>query len=285
MQIDRTRAAELGRDTLEILHAGTYQAPSGHMVDLREAITQARIRTITYPPDRKVRPAATDMHPTQVMVSNETTLAAATRLVAEGRWPVALNFASARHPGGGFLSGARAQEESLARSSALYACLEGNPMYAWHEARRNPFYSDYAIYSPDVPVFRTDRGVLLDDPYQCAFITCPAVNAKVALERDPACHPAIRRAMAQRIARVLAVAAAHGHEHLILGAWGCGAFGNDPGEIAPLFQAALTGPYRGVFATILFAILDWSAHHTIVGPFEQAFAEGWDQQPPAVNCE
>src|SRR5262249_17755566 len=149
-----------------------------------------------------------------VMVTNETTLAAASRLTTAGRSPVALNFASARHPGGGFLGGARAQEESLARASALYACLEGNPLYAWHETHRNPFYTDYAIYSPHVPVFRADSGVLLDEPYFCAFITCPAVNARVALERDPACRPAIRSAMAQRIERVLAIAAAHNHAHI-----------------------------------------------------------------------
>lgn len=75
----------------------------------------------------------------------------------------ALNFASATHPGGGFLSGARAQEESIARSSGLFACLEGREMYSWHRSRLDAMYSDWIIYSPDVPVFRTDDGELLEE--------------------------------------------------------------------------------------------------------------------------
>jgi len=88
-----------------------------------------------------------------------------------------LNFASATHPGGGFLSGARAQEEYLARSSGLYACIRDNPMYAFHRSRSDPHYTNYAVYSPEVPVFRSDDGSLLDEPYTVGIITSPAVNA------------------------------------------------------------------------------------------------------------
>ena len=108
-----------------------------------------------------------------IELANETTLVASRRLVDAGYRPVALNVALAKHPGGGFLTGARAQEESLARSSALFACLDGNPMYDFHRARQDPMYSDYALYSPDVPVIRADDGTLLDDPYMCSFVTCP----------------------------------------------------------------------------------------------------------------
>src|SRR5262249_8431514 len=227
---------------------GGYLAPSGRRVDLRESIARARAETRTYPPERDVPLATPSWRATQIRVTNESTLTAASGLASAGHRPVALNFASARHPGGGFLGGALAQEESLARSSALYTCLDGNPMYAWHETHRDPFYTDYAIYSPDTPVFRDDDGVLLEEPYPCAFITCAAVNARVALDRDPACGPTIRAAMARRIVRVLAIAAAHAHAHIVLGAWGCGVFGNDPHEIAMLFHAAVRGPYRDVFA-------------------------------------
>jgi uncharacterized protein (TIGR02452 family) len=85
---------------------------------------------------------------TVIEVKNETTLAAARRLLDLARKPVALNFASATHPGGGFLSGGLAQEESLARSSGLYACLRNNPMYEYHRSNYDPLYSNYAIYSP-----------------------------------------------------------------------------------------------------------------------------------------
>jgi uncharacterized protein (TIGR02452 family) len=271
MHLERKRTAEHAHETLQILQDGVYLAPSGHRVDLREGIAQAKAGTETYPPEREVPRAIPARHATTITITNESTLAAAHRLATAGHGPVALNFASARHPGGGFLSGAQAQEESLARTSALYACLHGNPMYAWHETNRDPFYTDYAIYSPDVPIFREESGALLEEPYRCAFITCPAVNAKVALERNPNCGLAIRAAMAKRIERVLAIAAAHHHTHIVLGAWGCGVFGNDPHDIAALFRAALGGPFRGVFAGVTFAVLDSSPARSTLSPFEQAF--------------
>ena len=204
-------------------------------------------------------------------MANETTLVAARRLIAAGYRPAALNFASARHPGGGFLNGARAQEESLARSSGLYACLVGNAMYDLHEARRDAMYTDYVIYSPDVPVFRDDNGTLLAEPYLCSFITSPAVNAKVVLEREPSRRAEIPKVMWRRILKVLAVAAIHGHQALVLGAWGCGAFGNDSREIAGLFQRALAEDFRDVFAQVVFAVTDWSKERRFIGPFCEVF--------------
>lgn len=140
-------------------------------------------------------------------------------------------------------------------------------------------YSDYAIYSPDVPVFRTDEGALLEKPYLCSFITCPAVNAKVVLERDASRRSEIREVMRRRIARVFAIAALHltdvphPRDALILGAWGCGAFGNDSEEIAELFGEALSGYASGVFEHVVFAITDWSENERFIGPFYRVFAK------------
>ena len=89
---------------------------------------------------------------------NATTLEVARGLADEGHRVAALNFASARNPGGGFLTGARAQEESLARASGLYAMLLDDPMYDHHRSRKDPLYTAWVIYSPDVPVFRLDEG-------------------------------------------------------------------------------------------------------------------------------
>ena len=75
--------------------------------------------------------------------------------------------------------------------------------------------------------------------------------------------------MDERVGRVLAVAALHGHEVLVLGAWGCGVFRNDPAMIADLFQAALAGRFRGAFTHVVFAVLDASGE--TIGSFEQVF--------------
>ena len=268
--MDRDLAERLGHETVQSIRAGGYAAPSGKWVDLREAVAAARQGTIEYPPETAVAPPATNEHVTRFSVENGTVLAVGRRLTANGPF-AALNFASAAHPGGGFLAGARAQEESIARSSALCHCLEGREMYAHHRVRRDAMYTDYVIYSPDVPVFRDDEGQLLDRPWPLSIITCPAVNANGLLY---AAHRTaeIRARMRGRTARVLSVAAHHQHRRLILGAWGCGAFGLDPEMMAAIFKDALTGSHRGVFEVIVFAITDWSADHRFIGPFERAFA-------------
>jgi uncharacterized protein (TIGR02452 family) len=265
----RSEAARLGKETVAILDAGGYAGPAG-WVDLREVIANAVNGTRDYPaggPLPHVEPQASTR--TVFEVVNETTLAAAARLVSSH--PVAaLNFASAYHAGGGFLGGARAQEESLARSSALYACLRDRPMYAFHQMHRDPLYTDWTIHSADVPVFRRDDGELLAEPYCCTFITCAAVNAKVVLERDPSRVAEITDAMRVRIDKVLDVAALHGHRTLVLGAWGCGVFGNDPSTIARLFRTALDR-FRTTFDRVAFAIVDWTDDERIIGPFRREF--------------
>jgi uncharacterized protein (TIGR02452 family) len=270
-RMSRTRAAELGRETLRILEAGHYRTEAEDVVELGDLLRAAVEGTRSYPPDEPIPGVGPGREETRIEVANESTLAAARRLIDDGFRPVALNFASAKHPGGGFLGGARAQEESLARSSGLFACLAGNPMYEYHRTRGDPMYSGYAIYSPDVPVFRADDGSLLDRPYTCSFLTAPAVNARVVLERDPSRLPEIRAAMRERVDRVLAIAASHGHDAAVLGAWGCGVFGNDGRVVAGLFRRALDEGFRGVFGRAIFAILDWSEDGHFIGPFRAAF--------------
>lgn len=206
-KISREKAAAYGREAVEIIRQGKYTAPSGRTLSIADEIERSVRGTVSYPPDVAVPDSACGSNSTDIEVKNETTLSAATRLLALGYKPAGLNFASATHPGGGFLSGALAQEEYLARSSGLYACLEKNPMYSFHQARRDSIYTDYAIYSPDVPVFRSDDGGLLEEPYVVSIITSPAVNAKhVQSQRRSEILPA----MWSRILKVLSVGVVHG---------------------------------------------------------------------------
>ena len=271
MYPDRKTAARLGQHTLEILEHGAYVAPSGARVEIARALASARERTLSLRFDAALPPPPeAPSRATRIEVSGETTLEASLRLHREHGEVLALNFASARHPGGGFARGARAQEESLARSSGLFACIDGDPMYAHHETVRDPMYSDWAILSPDVPVFRDDAGTLLEEPWPCAFLTCAAVNAKVVLERDASRGDEIRERMQRRVARVLSIARAFSHRHLVLGAWGCGVFGNEPRVLAELFDEGLRA-HAGAFEHVVFAILDSSPEQRFRGPFEARF--------------
>ncbi|MEU9957553.1 TIGR02452 family protein [Streptomyces sp. NPDC050982] len=298
------RLRGIARQTEEIVAAGSYRASDGRTVSIAAAVAAARQGTRMYgpgpvdiPPTSPVAVARTGPEvstptgsaapsrlspagPSQVgpvdtffEVTGESSLEAARRL----RGPVAvLNFASARNPGGGYLNGAQAQEEALCRASALYTCVvEAREFYDHHRAHRDPFYTDRVIHSPAVPVFRDDRGQLLDEPYTAGFLTAAAPNAGVVLRTAPERTPELPRALASRAERVLETAAAHGYRRLVLGAWGCGVFQNDPGQVAGAFRALLTdgGRFAGSFEHIVFGVLDRTKGAVVLSAFERAFRE------------
>jgi uncharacterized protein (TIGR02452 family) len=272
----RALAKAQGEEALAIIRSGGYATRRG-AVSIAELVAYAVGGTRDYPPGQSVpRPPRSEAQQASLRVSvvNDTSLACARDLAARHRLaPMVLNFASARKPGGGFLGGARAQEESLARSSALYATLTQSGMYEHHRALRDCAYTAWAIYSPDVPVFRDDRtGQLLDEPYTCAFITAPAPNAGVVLEREPGRARELERLMHERVVRILAIAAHHQHRHLVLGAWGCGVFKNDPTHVAACFASELEGAFAGCFDEVVFAVVDWSQERRFIGPFARRFA-------------
>jgi uncharacterized protein (TIGR02452 family) len=78
--------------------------------------------------------------------------------------------------------------------------------------------------------------------------------------------------MVARVSRALAICAAEGHRHLVLGAWGCGVFANDPKVVARAFAVELAGTYAGAFDEVIFAVLDWSEERRFIRPFASAFA-------------
>lgn len=269
----RSECVRQGREAVAILEDGGYEAPSGRRVDVRASVDRAVSATHDYRPEEAIGAPAVRCAKTRIRVVNGTSLASAREMAARGPAPLVLNFASAKSPGGGFLDGARAQEESLARCSALYACLTKSGMYAHHRASGDAIYSDWMIHSPDVPVFRDDESAeLLEQPYLCSFLTAPAPNAGVVLERDPSRADEVTRVMIARVRRALAICATKGHRQLVLGAWGCGVFGNDATVVARAFAAELEGAHAGVFEEIVFAVLDWSEERRYLRPFVEQFA-------------
>ncbi|MET8783996.1 TIGR02452 family protein [Streptomyces sp. NPDC004589] len=269
------RLRGIAQQTESIVAAGGYGTSSGRTVTIAAAVDAARAGTRMFGPD-PVRTPQVAAVGTRFEVTGESSLEAARRLVGRSGDPSAvLNFASARNPGGGFLNGAQAQEEALCRSSALYACLrEVKEFYDHHRAHRDPFYSDRVIHSPGVPVFRDDRGRLLDEPYPVGFLTSPAPNAGVVLRRSPERAGELPGALVARAERVLETAAASGYRRLVLGAWGCGVFRNDPAQVAGAFRTLLVGGrFEGHFGDIVFAVLDRTPGATTRAAFTEAFAD------------
>ena len=204
----------------------------------------------------------------QTRAENLSTVEAIRILAAEGREEIGvLNFASAKKPGGGFLNGAVAQEESLALSSSLYPTLTAHDTF-YKENRANPsmMYLDYAIYSPGVVFFRDESLRLTPTPVRASVLTLPAVNmGQVRLKgEDP---QKAKEVMRRRMRLALALFAEQGARHLVLGAYGCGVFRNDPAEIASWWRELLDEGMSRYFDTVFHAVLDHSKDQLCIRAF------------------
>jgi uncharacterized protein (TIGR02452 family) len=262
------RLREVARQTVAIAEAGAYRTADGRTVEIGAAVRAAVAGTRHHEPQEALTAPGERVAQPVVEVTRESTLVAARRA---GPRAACLVFASAKNPGGGFLGGAQAQEESIARASALYPALLTAPdFYAYHRAQRDLRYSDRVIYSPGVPVFRDDKGDLLDEPYLTSFLTAAAPNHGAIVQNQPEHAADVPAVLLRRATRVLAVAAAHGHRTLVLGAWGCGVFRNDPAVVADAFAGALRTVDH--FERVVFAVYDRLPNTPVHAAFARRFA-------------
>ena len=237
--IDRHTLIAEARTIVEILERGEYEGPAGQ-VNIQADLARLTVGTRQYLAEETQALGALPVtqhaaRTTHISVTRETTLGAAQRLLNEHPGPVAaLNFASATSPGGGFLTGSAAQEESLARASGLYHALRRHPeYYAAHQGFGDRLYSDRMLFSRDVPVFRDADGRWLDRPWHLDILTAAAPNLRRLTEAEVSnITPEAQAALAQRAELVLSLFAHHRCTRLVLGAWGCGAFRNDPDRVA-----------------------------------------------------
>jgi len=277
---NRRRRARVAKETVEILDQGYYQTKSGSRVDIEDDLNFAVENTRLYRPEEleELEPKPSVNTQSSVRVINTITLEAAKGLIEAGKKnPFVLNFASARNPGGGFLNGSGAQEESLSRKSGLYACISQiNEYYRENKLSNTALYTDYMIYSPRVPVFRDKEDQLIDSPFYVSILTAPAVNRSAVKSNEPENLPEVKPVMDRRINRVLKVAEDNNHVSLVLGAWGCGVFGNSPKEISELFNKNLSGDSAQSFGfqDVVFAVLDRSTTRKTFKTFQKALERG-----------
>jgi len=275
----------IAQQTVEILHAGNYSSPTGGLVDISGDLEYAQQQSILYTPNdfsnALIPPQAE--HDTQFVFLQATTIQAIQTVLSEDtELDIAvLNFASAKNPGGGFLKGSLAQEESLACCTGIYHCINHPRMSKFYDVNRSDntcLYTHHIIYSPKVPVFRKDDNMeeLLSQPLKCSFISSPAVNAGHANGRVGTAK--VEQVMMERMDRILGVTALNGHHVIVLGAWGCGVFRNDVFDVARMFRHYLYSPdakYRSTFSKVIFAIPDSKC-----AQFEQYFLEEDPKKPP-----
>lgn len=166
-----------------------------------------------------------------------------------------LNFASYKNPGGMFLKGSMAQEEALCHESILYNVLSAprfqKEFYGPNHKRLNRgMYGDDLIYSRDVLFIDSGGNTYAD------VITCAAPNAGVASEICHVKSNIINCYLKARIQHVLYVALKNDVDVVILGAYGCGVFKNDPYDVAAIFKDELDTTFKGAFEKVIFAIPD-----------------------------
>ena len=127
------------------------------------------------------------------------------------------------------------------------------------------------IYSPKVPVFRNDDGSLVRKPYLVTFLTSPAVDVRFVKEKDKSKLGLIEEITKERARKFLWIANQHQHKTLILGAWGCGVFQNDPQMIAQIFDELLKGEFANCFERVTMAIYDKTPTRKVYNAFVEVF--------------
>ena len=276
---NRSKNSTLAKAQIEILKQGSYTALSGKQVDISASLKAAVEGTKYYPgPLDPLLLKQGDRILPVLEVTNETTAQAAVRLAALGKTDlVGLNFAAARNVGGGFKAGALAQEEDLCRCSGLYACLKSKPMfYNANIATEDTLYTDGIIYSPKVPFIRDEHLLFLENPFELSLITAPAPNvsamkAPQTWQEEEELSSTLMDTLANRATKVLQIAEVNGHKNIILGAWGCGAFGNDVNLVTAAFEIALDKvPY---FEHVCFAVYDTRQPPVLFETFRDYFQE------------
>ncbi len=257
-------------DTMQILKQGFYEK-GGRKILLKLTAGEREEIQVYLPDDVKAicsnkdfKPAAVESDGCIHSCENIDSYALARKRVAEGIMKVlVLNLASPVHPGGGVRRGARAQEEDLCRKSSLLLSLESKTAsryYKFNKSLHSFMGSDALMLTPNVEIIKEENGVLLDDTVVVSVLTCAA--PKISGGKEGMIEAEYRQLVYNRIFGMLKAAAFFGYRHLILGAWGCGAYGNDASVISDLFRRALNElDYNGfkennLFSRIDFAVLD-----------------------------
>lgn len=275
----KERNREIFRETMQICREGGYDTASGRVT--LPPVGEVLKASVFYAEPPRVDSTPT-VDGTVVDAVNEDCVEVTRKLVEEGFKPVMLNMANRHTPGGGVINGARAQEESLFRQSDLCVSLYQYDGYHAGLLDLPPGEGCYpmdrntgGIYSGRVTFFRTgqrDGDRLIDDPFECAVVSVAAINRPELTAEGRLVDWAVK-ATETKIRTMLRIGLHHGHDSIVLGAWGCGAFRNPPDHMAEIFRSVLLEPeFADKFKVVRFAIIeDHNSRHANFAPFDKVF--------------
>ena len=243
--------------------------------EISEALNNSKLHTFIYDNIEIIESDGVYKEPAEVKVTNLDTLTAAKQYATvepeDGTSGIigVLNFASATNPGGGVTKGSSAQEECLCRCTTLYPTLNQekcwNKYYNVNRQANTNIGSDTIIYTRDVLVLKDKDYKLLDQMFNVDVLTCAAPNLRenpknsynsgankeqLVLTDEELYDVHVKRAKC-----ILEVATEEGVDYLILGAFGCGAFKNNPEVVAKAYRDTLP-KYIHNFKVIDFAVID-----------------------------
>lgn len=260
----RSMRVEVFKHTTFLVQQGYYTNGKNQKIDLTD-VQGMVLNTKFYHSPCSVHHIPIINGETIVKVENIDCLLASEKLLKEGYHPAVLNMASHRNPGGGVQTGAGAQEENLFRRSNLFQSLYQFAPFADKYGLRSSKYqypldrNFGGIYTPDATVFRgteQDGYPLLDEPYRMSFVSVAGIN-RPALESPERIAPELIAPVKNKIRTIFRIVLLHGHDSLVLGALGCGAFRNPPSHIARLFHEVMEEPeFKNKYRLLFFAILD-----------------------------
>jgi len=258
----REERIALFNETVDTAERGSYLI-NGNEVVINELDDYMTNKTVFYKKKVDMDHSTLPRFETVIKVMNNDSLYEGKNLLDDGLKVAVLNMASYVMPGGGVRKGSHAQEEEIFLRTNLYKSL-----YAFHDiageynVERNPKYSyplDFrygGIYTPKVTVFRGGQDTnysFLEEPYTLDIISVSAVRNKEGMETSKKTNDITRT----KVKQMLDIALENGNDALVLGAFGCGAYHNDPTTVSKIFADVLVSEeYSNLFKKIHFAILD-----------------------------
>ena len=237
----------------------TKEMAEKYSKEIEESVKNTRIYNPTfYCLDKK------EGRKTEIKVIDADTVHAGKIYNGEGKVAL-LNFSSYKNAGGMFIKSSKAQEECLCHASYLYNVLSqfNDKFYDWNCSHKNrALYLNRGLYSPDI---------IFNGEFKCDVITCAAPNKSAAQKYQDISDEENREELKSRIRFVLDIAKDNNVDVLILGAYGCGVFGQNPKEVANIFKEYLNTTHKDLFSKVIFAIPD--GKYGNFGAFKKVFGE------------